>query len=104
MPGSDIPKSSLFEILYLDKWVHIGMFGLLTILWGYPFFRINEDTVKLFYKITGLIILYGIAMEFVQKYLADQRSFDVFDIIADSVGSILSCCWLIRRTKKKKVI
>ena len=32
--------------------------------------------------------LYGIAMEFVQKYFIPLRSFDLMDILADGVGCI----------------
>ena len=104
MPGSDIPKSSLFDILYFDKWVHIGMFGLLTIFWGYPFLKMTKGSVKLFYKISLIVIFYGTAMEFVQKYWTVGRSFDIFDILADSFGSIVACFFLIARLKKKKLL
>lgn len=104
MPGSDIPKSSLFDILYFDKWVHIGMFGLLTIFWGYPFLKTTKGSVKLFCKISVLVILYGIAMEFVQKYWTVGRSFDIFDILADSFGSIVACFFLIAKLKKSKLL
>lgn len=104
MPGSDIPKSSLFDILYFDKWVHIGMFGLLTIFWGHPFLKMTKGSVKLFCKISVLVILYGIAMEFVQKYWTVGRSFDIFDILADCFGSIVACFFLIAKLKKSKLI
>ena len=104
MPGSDIPKSSLFDILYFDKWVHIGMFGVLTIFWGYPFLKTTIGSVKLFCKISVLVILYGIAMEFVQKYWTVGRSFDIFDILADSFGSIVACFFLIAKLKKSKLL
>src|SRR3954454_5356595 len=41
LPGSDIPKAPIFNLVYFDKWVHIGMFGVLMLLWGYPFFKTN---------------------------------------------------------------
>ncbi|MCW3116545.1 MAG: VanZ family protein [Chitinophagaceae bacterium] len=32
--------------------------------------------------------VYGIIMEYVQKYFIPNRSFDIVDILADTIGSI----------------
>jgi VanZ family protein len=103
MPGSDIPQAQIFDLIYFDKWVHVGMFGLLTILWGYPFFKTNIASTNLFTKITVCVILYGVLMEFVQKFFAFERSFDFLDILADSIGCLLALWWLIHRFKKIKI-
>ena len=100
MPGNDIPKSDLFSLIYFDKWVHIGMFGLLTVLWCYPFIKANKGSTKLFAQISFCVILYGIAMEFVQKYFAIDRSFDLFDILADMVGSLLALLFVVQWAKR----
>ena len=100
LPGSDIPKADFFDIVYFDKWVHIGMFGLLTILWCYPFLLSGLGTKRLFLKIALGVILYGISMEFVQKYFASERSFDMYDILADSTGAILA--FILMRIRLKK--
>ena len=102
MPGSDIPKSRLFDIIYFDKWVHIGMFGLLTLLWGYVFLKTRMSSVKLFTQIAVTVIIYGIAMEFVQKYFANERSFDITDILADICGSVIAWYVLVYTYKKQK--
>ena len=103
LPGSDIPKSTLFETIYFDKWVHIGMFGLLTLLFGYPYIKTPLASVKKFTQIMFAVILYGISMEFVQKYFASERSFDIFDIMADSVGSFIGWIVLVRFLKRQQV-
>jgi VanZ family protein len=94
MPGPDIPEEPFFEIIYFDKWVHIGMFGILTFLWCLPFLKSKNRSKKLFWVIAVCSISYGVLMEFVQKYLAFERDFDLLDIIADSVGSLLALIWL----------
>jgi VanZ family protein len=101
LPGSDIPKSNFFDLVYFDKWVHIGMFGLLMILWSYPFIKAERATKKTLFLIGGLIIAYGVSMEFVQKYFAVERSFDVFDMLADSVGVFIGWLWLTKRFQSK---
>ena len=101
LPGSDIPKANFLDLIYFDKWVHIGMFGLLTILWCYPFFKtpITSSTI-LFLRITVIVIIYGIVMEFVQKFFAIERSFDIMDMAADASGALIAFFWVVRRKRK----
>lgn len=92
-PGSRFPKSHLFDIPFFDKWVHVGLFGILCFLFSIPLVYSPIPFLKkkqwfLFILLMG--ILYGVAMEFVQKYWAINRSFDEWDMVADSVGSFLA--------------
>lgn len=86
-----------------DKWIHIGLFGILAFLAGrayYPNIAFIER--KRFFIICGVLCLvYGILMEFDQKYFIPNRSFDVGDITADGIGSFLGA-WLCIRVYKKK--
>lgn len=90
IPGSDLPKNEFLAMIYFDKWVHIGLFGMLNFLILWAFLRQKADTKKLFLYTTLACILYGIMMEFVQKYFAADRSFDLTDIIADATGACLA--------------
>src|SRR2546423_6904651 len=63
IPGSDIPKATFFDLIYLDKWVHIGMFGILALLWCYPFRQTKTASVKTFTIIAICVISYGVLME-----------------------------------------
>ena len=102
MPGSDLPSSELFELIYFDKWVHVGIFGLLTLLWGGPYIWIVIQPAKQFLIIVVLIISYGISIEFLQKYYTEDRNFDLFDIIADSIGVLLAYYVLLQLYKAHK--
>ena len=91
MPGSDLPESSFFDLPYFDKFVHFIIFFLLTLFFCYPFTKRVQDrwTVKRwFVNITLYSVVYGILMEFVQKYFVAGRSFDVVDILFDGFGSL----------------
>src|SRR5215831_9434534 len=77
MPGRDLPTSGFLEEIYFDKWVHIGLFSGLTFLTAYPFIKVRRSTKKLLLKISILFILYGVSVEFIQKYFASERSFDI---------------------------
>lgn len=88
LPGSSFPKEDWLDKIWFDKWVHIGLFAAIVVTWCWGVFKNgSENPAKHFLQITLLAIIYGIAMEFVQKYLVVNRSFDMADIIADAVGA-----------------
>lgn len=88
IPGNDLPKNPFLTLIHFDKWVHIGLFSILNFLVIWGFMRRDIYSVKLFLYSTLICILYGISMEFVQKYFAFERSFDITDILADMAGAI----------------
>lgn len=100
MPGSDIPDSRFFELVYFDKWVHIGMFALLTFFWIFPFLYANRGSIILYCFITAFWILFGILIEFIQYYFASERSFDLFDIMADAFGCLMALTVIVVKGKK----
>ncbi len=100
IPGKAFPKENWLEKIWFDKWVHIGMFAIMVFLWCWAMLRMKLDKEKLkkaFVFIALLWFAYGIGMEFVQKYLVVNRSFDSGDIIADGVGCLLGLIYSIRR-------
>lgn len=95
-----MPSGGIFNIPNFDKLVHAGLFGMLVLLTIFPFFRSKYGSSGLFLKITLLAILYGVAMEFVQKYFTADRDFDVWDMVADSFGAIVGLIWMNMRYKR----
>jgi VanZ family protein len=92
LPGSSLPddKSGLFAIPYLDKLVHITLFGVFVALWCYYFYRkfySVSKLAKLFFGIFLLASFNGILLEYIQLYFIPGRSFDKGDIIADLMGA-----------------
>lgn len=99
IPGKQLPSAEWFNLIYADKWVHMGLFGVLQIAWSWPFTQSNYTALqqkKAFVLITLVAILYGIGVEFVQKYYIPNRSFDGYDIIADGAGTLIGCIFCIR--------
>jgi hypothetical protein len=104
LPGGSFQTGGFFiKIPWFDKWVHIGLFAVMALLFclwmlrkGIP--RGNENKVLLGCGLACLV--YGIAMEFIQKNFIPLRSFDNGDIVADAVGSLLGI-WFARRYIKK---
>ncbi len=92
LPGSSVPSGWFFiHIPQFDKIVHIGMFGMLCILFHFPAFTSSlsgRQKTAWYWLISLAGILYGVAMEFVQRDLVANRSFEGADILADMVGSL----------------
>ena len=81
------------------------MFSIMVFLWGYAFFRNRKKSIGPMKNQLMLIviasIIYGIAMEFVQKYFVANRSFEVGDIVADTAGTLVGA-WFVRTRYIKK--
>ncbi|MFY7964320.1 MAG: VanZ family protein [Chitinophagaceae bacterium] len=69
-----------------DKLVHFGIFYILSLLFCRVAFLVKQNS-KLLWLVALLCSVYGVAMEFVQQNYIANRSFDIFDIVADACGS-----------------
>ena len=97
LPGSALPKENWFDKIYIDKWVHVGLFAVLIFLWRSSFnWEINRYNVLLLF----LALLYGFIVELVQLYWVPNRSFDMYDVVSDMAGSILGLLVWLRLYKK----
>ena len=79
------------NITGLDKLIHISLFGGLTFLWSGVWAKIKKISIpvqQIFVWIALGSSVYGVIMEYVQKYFIPNRSFDIGDILADTIGSI----------------
>lgn len=104
LPGNDLPHNGIFNLPNFDKLVHFGMFFLLSVFFCFPFSKPGEKSsaiTAVFYKVAFFVIIYGIVMEFVQKFFAVQRSFDIIDILFDTLGSLAGMVAIRRYTFKK---
>lgn len=75
------------------------MFGLLNFLISFPFLKSGSKSFFLFFIIMAAVIFYGLAMEYVQKYFAEQRNFDLYDVLADASGAIIVFVWVLNKLK-----
>jgi VanZ family protein len=93
MPGRDVPKIKWLNGIYFDKWVHAGMFGLLTFLLCWPFNKSGYSRQKklhYFIKIAIACSLWGLTIEFIQKFYVPGRDFELLDWAADSGGALIA--------------
>jgi VanZ family protein len=90
LPGSAFPKANWLTKIYFDKWVHIGFFAVLIILWNWAANSTNKSYTVI---IMALAIAYGLGVEFVQHNFIPNRGFDIGDWLADIAGSFVGL-WL----------
>lgn len=93
LPGKDIPKSTFLDEISFDKIVHMGIFGLLTVFFCWPFYKsdlIIEKRAKYFIMIALLTSAWGYSTELIQKFRPELgRTYDLFDWAADSIGALI---------------
>ena len=91
LPGRDIPQIGWLDTIHFDKLVHIGLFAVLVFLFGFPFFGYKvAGSKRIIYMLWIMILasLFGLAIEFIQKYFVIGRTFDLLDWAADSLGAL----------------
>jgi len=97
MPSSGEPGkgwiSFILELPYADKVIHVGLFGSLALsiffhFEGYSNISYQSTRTKALSLI--VCILFGIGMEFYQKYFVPSRGFEVGDMLADAIGALLA--------------
>jgi VanZ family protein len=96
LPGSALPKNALLSKIYFDKWVHIGFFGGLLLLWCWAVLPSKRG----FLWLLASAAAYGILVEIIQDQFVANRSFDIGDWLADMMGAVIAL-WLWKRYIKK---
>lgn len=103
LPGSEFPNPiPWMQKIYFDKWVHAGLFAVLTWLWLNPGTR-NESTVSVQQSAIWVlaIIAWGLATEFIQDQWVPFRSFEWGDWAADAAGTLIGAVYFHRITLRK---
>lgn len=84
LPGNDLPKLNWWDDLQFDKIGHILSYGVTA--WCFKTFYLNQvQTSRISFIYIALIIL-GISLECLQHIMHLGRHFDLFDIVANSLG------------------
>lgn len=107
IPGRDIPSISFLDLISFDKLVHAGMFLVLMVLLAKGFsLQYTISIIKNRYLFFSFIIsvFYGGLLEIFQNLFFTERTADVFDFIANSLGVLLGLFfydylnrrWLVR--------
>ena len=105
LPGSDIPTpENWMNLIYFDKFVHVGLFTVLAFLFMLPVINSSWQTREKWHyciKIAIAASLYGIASEVLQRFFIPGRSFDLFDWSADTLGALIALVFSRKRYRLK---
>jgi VanZ family protein len=103
IPGGDLPQWKWADLLSVDKLVHAGVFALLLVLLIRGL-RGRYGAVPVRSRIMLFAILiciaYGGALEIMQGTLLVDRSADLLDFLANTMGCGLGWLWLRRAERK----
>ena len=111
LPGGMFPKEEGFAISDFDKYVHATLFGGFVVLWCWYLAGKYPETLIPYSVAFGLFVLsclFGIALEFVQKFWIPGRDYDPMDMVADSIGAFIGWVLILvdrlRRVKTHKTM
>ncbi len=96
IPGQEFGEPP--GIPHLDKAIHAFLCGMHVWLWSfYLHTRLKKGSSRnaLFFWIFVITCMYGILLEYHQKYFVPNRGFDYNDMIADIAGATIG--WWIAR-------
>lgn len=78
-------KFNVFDFMGVDKLGHLIFYTTLSFLWCMSLRRRNTDKKNiLFFSVS-----FGVLMEICQLYLFNGRSFELYDILANIMGSVI---------------
>jgi hypothetical protein len=89
LPGSSVPAFPWMAKIHADKLVHLALFAGWCILFCWPFHNStvsNARRQQWFLLIALAGIVYGIAVEFIQRQMNMGRAFELNDVLADGLG------------------
>ncbi|KAI9147748.1 hypothetical protein HJFPF1_12779 [Paramyrothecium foliicola] len=96
------------DVYINDKVLHFVTFFLLTLAFYWIVDTNRRRTLNMTLVVCTLIL--GVGSEFVQSFLPNDRDFDIYDILANVVGSLASlgiCTWyhqrMLDRRRQRKV-
>ena len=99
--SDDVPQ--LPPVLAWDKVAHFGMFFVLSAVSLFDYYRLHSSRPRMSrWVFWGFIlpVIYGAAIELMQKYFFSSRSAELADFLADLLGSLTA--WLIALFLYKK--
>ena len=90
LPSSGFPN---IQISNFDKLAHVGIYFLSFLLWAFSFFNKAASLKKTIILVLILLLIYGMVIEVVQGQFIPDRTSDIWDIVANSVG--LGIGWVV---------
>jgi Predicted integral membrane protein len=83
LPGNELPD---VQLPFVDKWAHLVLFGIFTLLWLFANPSRNPRYLLLLLLIT---VFMGWLVEYIQGHFVPGRSQDQMDTLADAIGGAI---------------
>jgi VanZ family protein len=97
---SDISNFPELEMKHEDKYYHVVAYFFLNLMWLFSVIPYKLESTGQFLLISSSIIVFGIVIEVIQESITDYRVFDIFDILANSIGVTASfICFMFVKKK-----
>jgi len=97
--GSSLQKVPIIELPNLDKIIHFIMYFALSTALLTDIYKENKRfSVKSIWFIILFPFLYGVLMELLQKYFVANRTCDILDVLANTIG-LLTAIIFFRKSK-----
>jgi len=89
------PGNSHSSVLFFqgaDKIVHLAIY----LLWGFFFFQVAQQPLYYPFIVLFFLLFFGVLME-IGQYFIPYRSFEWYDIVANSTGAVASLYFFDRK-------
>jgi len=93
------------DVSNADKIFHLGAYAVFTLLWfSVLFYSFKLEKMKAILYATLFAIVFGIVIEVLQDTMTDYRAMDVYDVIANTSGALITALilWGINKIQVKK--
>ena len=94
IPGSDFPEFSFSDFFQLDKLIHAVIFMIGVYLFAVALKA--QQKIQFFRYIPISFIAYGLLLEIAQGIIFVERSADILDWLADTIGVFLGV-WVFKK-------
>lgn len=95
-----LEELSLKSLFAYDKPIHMLLFGIQAwLMINAKFSSIYKSYKSVVIWCCALSATYGLFIEILQEIITTTRTFDYYDFIADAIGCVIVCVWLLRKRK-----
>ena len=104
IPGDNLPNSSFLSFKGADKLIHFTLYLVLLIVVGkglVNYFNPSYSSNRIIVIAFLYCLFLGIGIEFIQSVFVADRLGDVFDVLANGIGSSTGVLILIAQLKTK---
>ena len=93
IPGNDLPKVGWLHRLHFDKFVHACFYFIMCMLMYYSLvkeWKLLSTQFQVLIASSFTAVGIGFVIEILQSNLISGRYFDIFDVLANTIGVVIA--------------